>query len=127
MKAKLVLENGCSFEGIPIGAPGEKIGEVILNTAVVGYQEMLTDPANAGKILVLTYPLIGNYGIAPKFNESKKAWLTGLVIKEKSHIYSNWQAKSSLDAFIKKEHLLTISQVDTRTLAVHIRQKGEML
>jgi carbamoyl-phosphate synthase small subunit len=87
----------------------------------------MTDPANAGKILVLTYPLIGNYGIAPKFNESKNVWLEGLVIKEKSHIYSNWQAKTSLEAFIKEYNLLTMSEVDTRTLAVHLRQKGEML
>jgi carbamoyl-phosphate synthase small subunit len=93
---------------------------------VVGYQEMMTDPANAAKILVLTYPLIGNYGCAPKFNESKNVWLSALVIKEKSRIFSNWQAKTSFDAFIKAHKLLTISEVDTRTLAVHLRQKGEM-
>jgi len=113
--------------GEGLGAAGEKIGGVIFNTAVVGCQEMMTDPANAGKILVLTYPLIGNYGIAPKFNESKGVWLAGLVIKEKSHIYSNWQAKTSFNAFIKEQNLVTISEVDTRTLAVHLRQKGEML
>jgi carbamoyl-phosphate synthase small subunit len=127
MKAILMLEDGKSFLGEGLDAEGERIGEVILNTAVVGYQEMMTDPANAGKILVLTYPLIGNYGVAPKFNESKNAWLSGLVIKEKSRIYSNWQAKESFDAFIKKQNLVTISEVDTRTLAVHLRQKGEML
>lgn len=125
-KAILMLEDGKSFLGEGIGAEGERIGEVILNTAVVGYQEMMTDPANAGKILVLTYPLIGNYGAAPKFNESKNVWLSGLVIKEKSRIFSNWQAKSSFDTFIKEQNLLTIGKVDTRTLAVHLRQKGEM-
>src|SRR4030042_1074189 len=126
MKAKLVLENGCSFEGIHIGAPGQKIGEVILNTAVVGYQEMLTDPANAGKILVLTYPLIGNYGIAEKFNESKKCRLEGLVIKENSRMYSNWQAEDSFENFLTKEKTVAISEIDTRTLAVKIRDDGEM-
>lgn len=127
MKAILMLEDGKSFLGEGLGVEGEKLGEVILNTAVVGYQEMLTDPANAGKILVLTYPLIGNYGTAPKFNESKKVWLAGLVIKEKSRIYSNWQAQMSFDDFIKEHKLLTIAGIDTRTLTVHLRQKGVML
>ena len=126
MKAKLVLEDGSSFEGISIGTPGERIGEVILNTAVVGYQEMMTDPANAGKILVLTYPLIGNYGVADKFYESKRCWLEALVIKENSRMYSNWQAEDSFSNFLKKEKIVSISEVDTRTLAVNIRDKGEM-
>lgn len=127
MKAILMLHDGHSFTGEALGVAGERVGELILNTAVVGYQEMMTDPANANKILVLTYPLIGNYGCAPKFNESKNVWLAGLVIKEKSRIYSNWQAKISLDDFVKKNKLVTIQGVDTRTLAVHLRQKGEML
>jgi len=126
MRAVLVLEDGRSFPGEALGS-AEKTGEVILNTAVVGYQEMITDPANAGKILVLTYPLIGNYGVAPKFNESGGVWLSGLVIKEKTHIFSNWQAKASFDDFIKEHKLFVISKLDTRTLAVHLRQKGEML
>jgi len=126
MRAVLMLEDGKSFSGEALNS-AEAVGEVIFNTAVVGYQEMMTDPANAGKILVLTYPLIGNYGIAPKFNESKKVWLAGLVIKEKSRIFSNWQAKESFDDFVKKHKLLTLTQVDTRTLAVHLRQKGAML
>lgn len=128
MKAILMLEDGQSFAGEVSGnQQGERIGKVVLNTAVVGYQEMMTDPANAGKILVFTYPLIGNYGINPKFNESAKCWLNGLVIKEKSRIYSNWQAKKSFDDFLREQNLLAISEVDTRTLAVYLRQKGEML
>ncbi|MDP2913299.1 MAG: carbamoyl-phosphate synthase domain-containing protein, partial [Candidatus Omnitrophota bacterium] len=95
MKANLILEDGSCFEGILITAPQEKIGEVVLNTAVVGYQEIMTDPTNAGKILVLTYPLIGNYGVADKFYESSRCWIAGLVIKENSRIYSNWQAQGS--------------------------------
>jgi carbamoyl-phosphate synthase small subunit len=127
MKAVLMLEDGKSFLGESLGLNAERIGELILNTAVVGYQEMMTDPANAGKILVLTYPLIGNYGCAPKFNESRHVWLAGLVIKEKSNIYSNWQAKQSLDDFLKENKLLALAEVDTRTLAVHLRNKGQML
>lgn len=127
MKGSLLLEDGSSFEGLSIGAAGERIGEVIFNTAVVGYQEMMTDPANAGKILVLTYPLIGNYGMAPKFNESKRCWIEGLVIKEESKIPSNWQAEDSFTHFLKNEKLLTLSGIDTRTLTVHIRDKGQML
>jgi len=125
MKALLVLEDGTCFEGISIGAPGERIGGVILNTGVVGYQEIMTDPANAGKIVVLTYPLIGNYGVAKKFNESKKCWIGSLVIKENSRMPSNWQTEDSLDDFLKNQGVLAISGIDTRTLAVNIRDKGE--
>ena len=103
MKAKLVLADGSVFEGISIGAEGEKTGEVVLNTAVVGYQEMMTDPANAGKILVLTYPLIGNYGVADKFYESRKCHLAGFAVKEISRIYSNYQAEGPIEGLIKKE------------------------
>lgn len=127
MKAILMLEDGKSFAAETSGPKFEAVGEVIMNTAVVGYQELMTDPANAGKILVLTYPLIGNYGCALKFSESEKVWLTGLVVKEKSRIFSNWQATMSLDDFIKKYNLPCLSSVDTRTLAVYLRQKGQML
>ncbi|MBM3243393.1 MAG: glutamine-hydrolyzing carbamoyl-phosphate synthase small subunit [Candidatus Omnitrophica bacterium] len=126
MKAILMLEDGRSFLGESNGAKGERVGEIIMNTAVVGYQEMLTDPANADKILVLTYPLVGNYGCAPKFNESEKVWLAGLVIKENSRIFSNWQARESLEDFTKRNNLLCLQSIDTRTLAVHLRQKGAM-
>lgn len=127
MRAVLMLEDGKSFLGEALGKAGERVGEVVFNTAVVGYQEMITSPVNAGKILVLTYPLIGNYGIAPKFNESKNVWLAGLVIKERSRIFSNWQAQTSFDSFVKGHKLFTMERVDTRTLAVHLRQKGQML
>lgn len=126
-KVVLALEDGSVFEGKLIGAGGECVGEVALNTAVVGYQEMLSDPANAGKILILTYPLIGNYGVADKFYESSKCWAAGLVIKESSRIYSNWQAGGPFEDFLKREKITAISGVDTRTLAVRIRDKGEML
>lgn len=126
-KAILVLEDGTNFVGSTFGISGQAIGPLILNTAVVGYQEMMTDPANAGKILILTYPLIGNYGINEKFNESERVWINGLVIKEASRIYSNWQANLSLDEFLKKQNIVAITDVDTRTLAVKLRSDAEML
>lgn len=125
--ARFVLEDGTVFSGESIGASGEVVGPVIFDTRVVGYQEVMTDPANAGKILTLTYPLIGNYGINPDFNESDRAWIKGLIIKEKSNLYSNWQATASLDEFLKKEKIVALTEVDTRTLAVKIREDGEML
>jgi carbamoyl-phosphate synthase small subunit len=126
MKAILCLEDGKCFNG-ESDLSAECLGEVIINTAVVGYQEMITDPANAEKILVFTYPLIGNYGCAPKFSESKKIWVNGLVMKEKSKIYSNWQAKSSLDDFLKAYKKPAIYNLDTRTLTVHLREKGPLV
>jgi carbamoyl-phosphate synthase small subunit len=127
MKAILVLEDKTYFEGNSFGLPGEVPGEVILNTAVVGYQEIMTDPANSQKILVLTYPLIGNYGVSEEFNESERVWIGGVVIKESSQIYSNWQAKSSLEEFLKKERIVGITSIDTRTLAIKMRERGEMI
>jgi len=126
MKASLVLQDGKVFKGSSIGAQKEACGELIVNTAVVGWQEMLTDPANCGKILVFTYPLIGNYGFAGKFNESKKIWVAGLVIKEESRIFSNWQARMSFSEFLQQNGLAGIADIDTRTLAVHLRQKGPL-
>jgi carbamoyl-phosphate synthase small subunit len=127
MRGILVLEDGSYFEGISIGVDGERIGEVALNTAVIGYQEIMTDPANAGKILIFTYPLIGNYGIAKKFSESRRCWIEALVIKEESKMSSNWQAEGTFNNFLKKEGVVAISEVDTRTLAVRVRDHGEML
>ena len=128
MKAILMLEDGKTFFAQSLWEVKEdRIGEVIFNTQVVGYQEMLTDPANIDKILVLTYPLIGNYGCAQKFNESEKVWPLALVIKENSRIFSNWQAEESLESFAKRHNLLVLTKVDTRTLTVHLRQKGSLL
>jgi carbamoyl-phosphate synthase small subunit len=126
MKAILVLENGSFFEGASIGAPAERFGPIFMDTAVVGYQEMLTDPANAGKILLATYPLIGNYGVAEKFSESKRCWVEAVVMKEESRIYSNWQAEGPLTEFLKDKGVTAISGLDTRTIGVEIRDNGEM-
>ena len=127
MSAILLLEDGTSFGGVSLGIPGERIGEVVLHTGVVGYQEMMTDPTNAGKILVFTYPLIGNYGIVDRFNESRRCWIESLVIKEQSRIYSNWEAKEDFPNFLKEQGLVAVGEVDTRTLAVKIRDDGQML
>jgi len=127
MRGILVLDDGSYFEGISIGTAGERMGEVVLNTGVVGYQEVMTDPANAGKILAFTYPLVGNYGVARKFSESRKCWLQAVIVKEESKMYSNWQAEDTFNNFLKKERLVGISEADTRTLAVKIRDSGEML
>lgn len=84
MKAMLLLENGTEFRGESLGSSGEVFGEVIFNTAIAGYQEIITDPANFGKIVCFAYPLIGNYGVNEEFSESEKVWVSGLVAKEKS-------------------------------------------
>ncbi len=128
MKAILMLEDGKSFVGKALpGVSEERIGEVFFNTAVVGYQELLTDPVNAGKILVFTYPLIGNYGVSLKFCESENVWPLAVVIKEKSRIYSNWQATKSFDDFTRENNLMVLAGIDTRYLASHLRQKGQIL
>ncbi|MEA3328800.1 MAG: glutamine-hydrolyzing carbamoyl-phosphate synthase small subunit [Candidatus Omnitrophota bacterium] len=124
-KAVLALEKGSIFKGRSIGLNGEKTGRVSFYTGVVGYQEVMTSPANAGKIIVLTYPLIGNYGVAKKFMESKKVWAEAVVIKEKATITSNWQAEGDFDRFLEKEEVLAIEGIDTRTLMVELRENGE--
>ncbi|MGC9453246.1 MAG: carbamoyl phosphate synthase small subunit [Phycisphaerae bacterium] len=125
MTAKLVLEDGSCFEGTSIGAAGTCTADVILNTGVVGYQENLTDPANAGKILVPTYPLIGNTGVAEKFSLSARASCGAVVIKELSRIASNFQSEGMLDEFLAERGIIGIASVDTRAVAVTIRDKGE--
>ena len=124
-KAILALENGSIYEGKSCGIEGEKAGWVSFYTGVVGYQEIITTPANAGKIVVMTYPLIGNYGVAKKFWESGQSWTEGLVIKEKSRITSNWQAEDDFVDFLKQKKILTIESVDTRALMVQLRECGE--
>ena len=126
MNGKLVLENGQVFKGIFLGRKTVTSGQLILQTAVVGYQEILTDPVNAGRIIIFTYPLIGNYGVAKKFDQAGAIPVKGLVIKEKSPIYSNWQAEDSFDNFLKKNKIPCLQDIDTRTLTVTLREKGEM-
>ncbi|MFH1361915.1 MAG: glutamine-hydrolyzing carbamoyl-phosphate synthase small subunit [bacterium] len=126
MKAILALEDGTIFEGTSFGATGEQTGEVVFNTSMTGYQEILTDPSYKGQIVTMTYPLIGNYGISPEDFESEKPHLSGFVVREVSKIVSNWRSKMSLPDFLKKFKIIGIEGVDTRALTLHIRSSGAM-
>ena len=126
MQALLVLEDGTVFRGKSFGACGESYGEVVFNTSMAGYQEIITDPSYKGQIVVMTYPLIGNYGINKEDVESRNLFLEGFVVKEYSKIFSNWRSKLSLGDYLKKNNILGIEGVDTRALTLHIRQAGAM-
>lgn len=124
MKAILALEDGTIFEGKSFGALGEKSGEVVFNTSMTGYQEILTDPSYKGQIVTMTYPLIGNYGTNEDDIESRKIFLEGFVVHEYSKIFSNWRCKKSLDKYLKENKIIGIEGVDTRVLTRHIRTVG---
>lgn len=126
MKGILVLEDGSVWVGSAFGAEGEAVGDVVFNTQVVGYQEILTDPAYQKNIVVMGYPHIGNYGINARCHESDKAHAAAMIVKEYSKIYSNWQATGSLGDFMRDNNVIGIEAIDTRALTVHIRENGEM-
>ncbi|MCE5330308.1 glutamine-hydrolyzing carbamoyl-phosphate synthase small subunit [bacterium] len=126
MKAILMLEDGKIFNGKGFGSEGEIAGEVVFNTSMTGYQEILTDPSYNEQIVTMTYPQIGNYGVNDKDVESKRIQLSGLIVKEYLDYFSNWRAKSSLDEYLKKYNITAISDIDTRELTRHIRVKGAM-
>jgi len=122
----LILEDGRSFRGRAWGAAGEVCGEMVFNTSMSGYQEVLTDPSYAGQIVCMTYPLIGNYGVTREDAESSRPWVEGFVVREASRVASNWRAEETLDAYLKRWNIPGIEQVDTRSLVRHIRDKGAM-
>jgi carbamoyl-phosphate synthase small subunit len=124
--AILALEDGTVFVGKAFGARGERDGEVVFNTSMTGYQEVLTDASYRGQIVAMTYPLIGNYGINDEDNESSRPWLSGFVVKELSRVYSNWRATKSVDEFLKEHDIIGIEGIDTRALTRHIREAGAM-
>ncbi|MFH1777578.1 MAG: glutamine-hydrolyzing carbamoyl-phosphate synthase small subunit [Candidatus Omnitrophota bacterium] len=126
MKAKLVLEDGRVFAGVSFGAHGERYGEVVFNTSMTGYQEIITDPSYKGQIVTMTYPLIGNYGINLEDMESRGPNLEGFVVKECSRITSNWRAQMSLTEYLQRNNIVGIEGVDTRALTRHIRMQGAM-
>jgi carbamoyl-phosphate synthase small subunit len=126
IKTLLVLEDGRTFEGHSFGAEGETFGEMVFNTSMTGYQEILTDPSYAGQIVCMTYPLIGNYGVNDNDVESRRPWVEGFVVRESSRIYSNWRATRSLDDYLKENNIVGIEHIDTRALVRHIRDKGAM-
>jgi carbamoyl-phosphate synthase small subunit len=125
-KAILVLEDGRTFEGASFGAEGETFGEMVFNTSMSGYQEILTDPSYAGQIVCMTYPLIGNYGVNEDDVESRRPWVEGFVVREASRITSNWRSTKSLDEYLKENDIVGIEHIDTRALVRHIRDKGAM-
>ncbi len=125
-KAILVLEDGRSFEGVSFGADGEAFGEMVFNTSMSGYQEILTDPSYAGQIVCMTYPLIGNYGVNNDDVESRKPWVEGFVVREASRVVSNFRSTASLQEYLKENGIVGIEQIDTRALVRHIRDKGAM-
>ena len=126
-KALLVLEDGSVFTGQAFGAPGRTYGEVIFDTAMAGYQEMLTDPSCAGQIVVLTYPLIGNYGINDIDIESKRIQVRGLVVREECEMPSHWQSKGTLHEYLASQGIAGIAGVDTRALTRRLRSAGVMM
>jgi carbamoyl-phosphate synthase small subunit len=125
-KAALILEDGTMFEGLPFGQVGRADGEAAFYTGVVGYQEVLTDPSYHRLLTVLTYPIIGAYGVNGEDNESGEAQAAGVVIREYSPYFSNWRATGSLEDFLKARGVVGIREVDTRAVAVHLREHGEM-
>jgi carbamoyl-phosphate synthase small subunit len=124
--AKLALEDGAVFTGCAFGAVGTSEGEVVFNTSMTGYQEILTDPSYKGQIVTMTYPLIGNYGINRLDVESKKPHVAGFVIKELSPVFSNYRADISLDQYLKDNGIIGISGIDTRALTRRLRISGAM-
>lgn len=126
MKALLVLEDGTIFEGRSFTDRGEVKGEVVFNTSMTGYQEILTDPSYKEQIVTMTYPLIGNYGINPEDIESSRVQVEGFIVKEYQHIPSNWRSQMSLGEYLKEAHILGIEGIDTRALTRHIRLQGAM-
>ncbi len=124
--AVLALEDGRTFRGYSWGAEGEACGEMVFNTSMTGYQEILTDPSYAGQIVCMTYPLIGNYGVNKQDEESSQPWVEGFVVREASRIVSNWRAEESLQSYLTRWNIVAIEGVDTRALVRHIRDKGAM-
>ena len=124
--AILLLNDGKKFEGKKLGHLGETIGEVCFNTGMTGYQEILTDPSYCSQIVTMTSPHIGNYGINEEDVESNKIQVSGFVIKEESIVPSNWRSTSSLDEYLKKNKIVGIQDIDTRSLTRHIRDQGAM-
>jgi carbamoyl-phosphate synthase small subunit len=124
MKAYLALSDGKVFEGNHFGAEGEVAAEIVFNTSMSGYQEIITDPSYCGQMVVMTYPLIGNYGVNPQDFESDRPHLSGLIIKELSGIASNWRSRGKLEDFLKEFGIIGIQGIDTRALTRHIRESG---
>jgi len=123
-EALLALADGSIFRGISIGAEGETVGEVVFNTAITGYQEILTDPSYAQQIVTLTYPHIGNTGCNPVDEEAGRVYVAGLVIRDLPRLASNWRSREPLDAYLRRNGIVAIADIDTRRLTRILRDKG---
>ncbi len=123
-EAVLALEDGLTFRGYSFGAEGEAYGEVVFNTSMTGYQEILTDPSYKGQMVCMTYPLIGNYGVNQEDVESTRPFVEGFIVKELSRIYSNWRASEELGSYLKRNRVVGIEGIDTRKLTKHLREQG---
>ncbi|MCI8505616.1 MAG: carbamoyl phosphate synthase small subunit [Lachnospiraceae bacterium] len=126
MKAFLILEDGTVFSGTSIGSPKEIISEIVFNTSMTGYLEVLTDPSYAGQAVVLTYPLIGNYGICQEDMESERPWTDGLIVRELSRMPSNFRSRDTIQNFLEEHEIAGIAGIDTRALTKLLREKGTM-
>ena len=125
--AILVLEDGTFFEGFSFGHEGEAIGEVVFNTSLSGYQEILTDPSYKGQMVAMTYPEIGNYGVNPEDAESRKLFLEGFIVKNYNPVPSNYRSTSSLGDYLKRNKVVAIEGIDTRALTRHLRDHGNKM
>jgi carbamoyl-phosphate synthase small subunit len=126
LKAILLLEDGTILEGNSFGAKGQKCGEVVFNTSMTGYQEILTDPSYNEQIITMTYPLIGNYGTNDSDLESRKVFASGFIVKENCPYPSNWRSRTPLGEYLQKNNVIGLEGIDTRKLVKHIRTKGAM-
>ena len=124
--AYLLLEDGRRFDGISLGAPGPAFGEVVFNTCMTGYQEVLTDPSYTGQLVTMTYPLQGNYGVNDEDRESPVPCVSGFVVREAARLPSNWRSEGSLDDYLAAHGVAGIADIDTRSLTRHIRAQGAM-
>ena len=124
MKAVLALEDGTWFAGTSVGAPGETSGEVVFNTSMTGYQEVLTDPSYAGQIVTMTSVQIGNYGVTSDDTESRRPQVAGFVMRESSPVASNWRADQTLSEYLAANHIVAIADIDTRALTRTLRSGG---
>jgi carbamoyl-phosphate synthase small subunit len=122
--ALLALADGRVFRGDACGAGGEASGEVVFNTAMTGYQEILTDPSYRGQMVCMTYPLIGNYGISPEDVESRRPWVNGFIVKEMCGYPSNWRGRMRLEDYLREHGIVAIQGIDTRALTRHLRDHG---